>query len=287
MMACVRSHTQGHGPPQLMTCFNVQIACCCCRALLQVVVLPAPPAFDNTTNTDKACKSEVACSAADVSCRSTALDCHHSSSSQEGPSNVNATCGSPLVAFMPRLQPASLLQPNSDGETGTPNHGRARVELLSPQPGAILEADRVQQFVVVAPAAAAVAVGSEQSGWTVLQPRQANESGAPAGCGGGGGGDGSGLNPCTGVFEGHVMLPRVSTCFIAVQEQLAEQGHTWQAREAGSSAGSAPEGACHSNSWVPLLGLHVWPPVSAGEPCVRLCVGWDGLSTQPSKHRWH
>lgn len=202
------------------------------------------------------------------------MDCNQNSSSQEVPSDVSAACKSPLVAFMPRLQPAALLQSNSDGETRAPSHGPSRLQLLSPQPGAILEADRVQHFVVVAPAAAAVAVGSEQSGWTVLQPRQADESGAPAGCGGGG--DDSGLNACAGVFEGDVMLPRVSTCFIAVQEQSAEQGPT-QAREAGSSAGSAPEGV--SSPWVPLLGLHVWPPVSVGEPCVGRCVGWDGLST--------
>jgi hypothetical protein len=110
------------------------------------------------------------------------------------------------------------------------------VQLLSPQPGTLLEADRTQQFEVLAPSWAAVAVGSKQAGWVQLQPQRD----AALGCNGGG--EAAVDTPgeyC--LFEGSVMLPRVSACYVAVQDARQQKED--------------------DSSWTPLLGLHIWPSV--------------------------
>lgn len=115
----------------------------------------------------------------------------------------------------------------------------SHLQLVAPQPGTYLEADRAHDFVVVGPAGVSVAVGSEQSGWVVLKQQQRQQqseaaSGQPTSASAS-----SDKQPWV-AFSGSVMLPRVPTCYVAIQD-------------------------CSSSSdggWVPVLGLHVWPPVS-------------------------
>lgn len=135
-----------------------------------------------------------------------------------------------VAACLPQLQPAL------SKTAGAVDLGAAvQLQLLSPEPGALLEADRTQLFAVLAPAWASVAVGSEQSGWVVLQRQQEQQLEAAA--------SGSGAN-CSEefcVFSGSVVLPRISACYVAVQDFAQQQG----------------------GSWLPVLGLHVRPPVSS------------------------
>jgi hypothetical protein len=122
------------------------------------------------------------------------------------------------------------------------------VQLLSPQPGTLLEADRTQQFEVLAPSWAAVAVGSPQAGWVKLQPQQ----GAVLGRDGGEKAASDTPGECL-LFEGRVTLPRVSSCYVAVQDARRQLGQ-------GDS------------SWTSLLGLHIWPPVRHMAGCASLAV---------------
>lgn len=140
-----------------------------------------------------------------------------------------------MVAYLPHpIAPASA---EAAGAAGTD----VRVQLLSPQPGALLEADRTQHFEVVAPAGAAVAGGSEQSGWVVLQQQQqqpAEQQASSAATSAGAGDDDLWV-----LSAGSMVLPRISTCYVAVQGvagQQQQQGH----------------------AWVPVLSLPVRPPVS-------------------------
>jgi hypothetical protein len=147
----------------------------------------------------------------------------------------------PLVAYLPQPQPASTAGLPCCSTPPDNMQLAERLQLLTPQPGSLLEADRTQHFAVLAPASAAVAVGSQKSGWAQLQQQPQDATAADSAAA-------STAGQASAVFAGSVVLPRVNMCFVAVQAPLqnAEQ-------ECSGSPGS---------SWVPVLGLHVWPPVS-------------------------
>jgi hypothetical protein len=105
------------------------------------------------------------------------------------------------------------------------------LQLLCPQPGTVLEADREHQFEVLVPRAAAVALGSDTAGWAMLQR----------------------CSSSSGLFAGQLMLPRVDSCFVAVQGE--------HAGAAAAAAAGAP--------WERMLALRVLPPV-------RTCEGTCG-----------
>jgi hypothetical protein len=141
----------------------------------------------------------------------------------------------PLVAYLPQPQPASAAGLFCCSTPAGNMQPTVQLQLLTPQPGSLLEADRTQDFAVLAPASAAVAVGSGQSGWVQLQTQDTSAADAAAGSAAGTG---------FAVFAGSVVLPRVNHCFVAV-------------------GAPAPNAGQESSSWAPMLGLHVWPPVSA------------------------
>ena len=107
------------------------------------------------------------------------------------------------------------------------------LQLLSPQPCKLLEADRPELFDVIAPEAAAVAVGSDESGWQQLQPA------APA--------DEGGTSTKQGLFRGEVVMPRSSQCFVAVATKASLQ--------------QLEQDAAICRSWTPVLTLCVRPQV--------------------------
>lgn len=75
------------------------------------------------------------------------------------------------VGYLPQHQHAYSLHDQEESQAASEEPG-VPLQLLSPPPGTLLEADRTQQFAVLARSLAAVAVGSEQSGWVQLQPQQ-------------------------------------------------------------------------------------------------------------------
>lgn len=147
-----------------------------------------------------------------------------------------------MVAYLPEpIAPVSA----AAGAGGTD----VRVQLLSPQPGTLLKADRTQHFEVVAPAGVAVAVGSEQSGWVELQQQQPAEQQASSAATSAGAGDDLWV-----LSAGNMVLPRISTCYVAVQGVAGQQQQQQQ----------------RGHAWVPVLGLPVRPPVRVAS-CQCVC----------------
>lgn len=149
----------------------------------------------------------------------------------------------PLPAYLPQPQPAHTANTCHCSTFPRDMQTAVQLQLLNPQPGTLLEADRTQEFAVLAPPNTTVAVGSAQSGWLLLQPQQQEGTSTadyPSAVAAG---------PGLCVFAGRVVLPRVNTCFVAVSTPVQQAGE-----DCSSEAGS---------SWAPVLGLHVWPPVSA------------------------
>jgi hypothetical protein len=182
----------------------------------------------------------------------------------------------PRVAFLPQpmpvhthaaagacLQRSRICTATRNAEGLQPQQQQqdaAQLQLLLPQPGALLEADRPQQFRVLAPAGHRVVVGSPEPGWIPLQPRPASNVGdAAAGGGCGSGATASRADAAGGglvVHAGSMVLPRVPTCYVAVQE-IADQGQQQLATQAEDASAGLQAGQL-----LPMLGLHVAPPVS-------------------------
>lgn len=144
------------------------------------------------------------------------------------------------------LAPAALPRQ----ECGLADRACRGLQLLAPQPGAPLEADRPEHFSVAVPGAAAVAVGCEEVGWVQLQPADAQGAAAmlpAAGASSSGCGSSSSRASSAGqvqaeqqqqeedIFSGSIVLPRASRCCIA-------------ARFPGASA------------WLQLISIPVLPP---------------------------
>lgn len=110
-------------------------------------------------------------------------------------------------------------------------HSCGGLQLITPQPSKLLEADRPELFEVVAPAATAVAVGSEEVGWQELQLTAAEQQDQQQ-------------QQLLGTFRGHVIIPRLNKCFVAVK--LAEDLQLQQADGSG---------------WLPVISLRVVPQV--------------------------
>jgi hypothetical protein len=205
------------------------------------------------------------------------------SSSSEGNRAGSSSCaGQPLVVSYlpePQLGPSAAAA-GADGDRRTTEAiitpaAAVQVQLLEPQPGTLLVADRTYFFRVLASQCTCVAVGTQQCGWQVLQPIDATEADMQrSGCGNAAAADYmSGL----AVFAGSVYLPRVSAIFVAVQD-AGQQGQA-----AGTAAGQLGQDASgqsvvpvasSSASWEPFLGIRVLPPVSlliimVSRPCAR------------------
>lgn len=129
-----------------------------------------------------------------------------------------------------------------------------QVQLLEPQPGTLLVADRSYSFKVLAPQWSSVAVGTQQCGWQVLQPMDTTEAGILHGSGHRVAAAADDV-PVLAVFAGSVCLPRVGACLVAVQDA----GQQDQA-----AAPPAAEQSSGDTSWEAVLGLCVLPPVSHG-----------------------
>jgi hypothetical protein len=210
-------------------------------------------------------------SAGTSSCQGEAAASSSSSSSSD------SGAGQPLVvAYLPEPQLASYsaaAAATGAGESRRMSEATAtaaaaaavQVQLMEPQPGTLLVADRSCFFRVLAPQWASVAVGAPQCGWQFLQ----RVDGGDASMQGSGGGVTAAADGASGlaVFAGSVYLPRVSACFVAVQDA----GHQGQA--AGAAAGlrvlemqlagqSSVADASSRASWEPVLALRVLPPVS-------------------------
>lgn len=143
------------------------------------------------------------------------------------------------MPYLPQPQPSSAAGLSCCSTPPDNMQAAVQLQLLTPEPGSLLEADRTQDFAVLAPASAAVAVGSGQSGWVQLQQQDVTAADVAAA---------SAAGAWLAVFAGSVVLPRVNKCFVAVQAPP---------QNAGQECSGSPGG-----SWVPVLGLHVWPPVS-------------------------
>lgn len=113
----------------------------------------------------------------------------------------------------------------------------AALQLLQPQPCKLLEADRPELFEVMAPKAAAVAVGSDELGWQALQPVTAQVD-------------------RRGLFSGMVVMPRAERCFVAVQLADGEQSPGLMLVDGTGSK---------ADVWLPVLSLQIRPQVGLQE----------------------
>jgi hypothetical protein len=209
------------------------------------------------------------------------------SSSSHGSGVGSSSCvGQPLVVSYlpePQLAPPAAVAACADGSRRTSeavisSAAAVQVQLLEPQPGTLLVADRWCFFKVLTSHWSSVAVGTQQCGWQVLQPIDATEASLEGSvCGVAAVADGSaGL----AVFAGSVYLPRVSACFVAVQD-TGHQGQAAAGAVAGLHAGSSTS-RCTKSSWEPVLGLRVLPPVRLVITVVSACGNLDHGEPCPS-----